>query len=731
MSAHADKTQENKSQSGANDIVHKNKENEPALQFLDNRSETIIYQKMQGMANNSPQSKKTAQLQANTVDTGSDVNLPQKIGNNKHLGKKYNPEIQVIQGYFVIQPGNIQAEKHASFQTQGIQKIRYGSTYTATKYQTTQHGVNPNTQVATTEINSQNQNVVNSQLPSFRVSTNGLLAVLNEGQPKNFYAPANAVVVANTKLSEAGARVRLKTEGHGVVVPDDPGNIGNGQTRRLKKVHAATVVPGNLLGQVQTQIAQTLPAMDCNNFIRLVMGAAANGSRMGVLVHNGDINSEKEIRAEEGREPIKDVAYHITKPRSPGPTRLKNKLEHQVLSEPMREAGEVDYEKLTIFQKNQRSRKVGINEYAVPDVGEGLVIRSMDTEELLNQQQNQIPQIVPQGTNTKSKRKRLRKKYTSIIQQLNQANGVLNGIRRNIPARIQNLMKTWGEHYAGVVARDGSDYITLENYNRRVEIRWEHERIFNNLFEDFQDFRNLVSARVDSLQSTPSETDIQQLVNLAQNQSGLLSVQYQQALADATVSFQTGLALNNQTAYGSFFFQMYGPGNQSFHSAYKGLASNAMTMRIRETIGPVAQETATAINNLQTNIQNWGQAINQNNVQNLTPLLQGNIQTANMVLQQAQLDNIQAQTRGAYKEIDHNVTNAVVALRTGIQDHLRQSYHTITGQVIPGGVFGVNGFHGQISNFLATYYWFQKFGARYNNSLAYQQLTYALSQVGL
>ena len=55
MNTHADKTQENKSQTVANDKTQQQSSGESSFQFVDNRPEAIVQRKLQEMANNSPQ----------------------------------------------------------------------------------------------------------------------------------------------------------------------------------------------------------------------------------------------------------------------------------------------------------------------------------------------------------------------------------------------------------------------------------------------------------------------------------------------------------------------------------------------------------------------------------------------------------------------------------------------------------------------------------------------------
>ena len=64
MNAHADKTQENKSQSSSSAVSQMSSSSESTFQFIDNRPETVAQRKIQEMVNNSLQVKQANQLQA-------------------------------------------------------------------------------------------------------------------------------------------------------------------------------------------------------------------------------------------------------------------------------------------------------------------------------------------------------------------------------------------------------------------------------------------------------------------------------------------------------------------------------------------------------------------------------------------------------------------------------------------------------------------------------------------
>jgi hypothetical protein len=85
MNTHADKTQENKSQSVANAVTQRQQDNASTFQFVDNRPEAVAQRKLQEMANNSPKTKQVAQLQAMVDNRHAQQHPIQKKENNTGL----------------------------------------------------------------------------------------------------------------------------------------------------------------------------------------------------------------------------------------------------------------------------------------------------------------------------------------------------------------------------------------------------------------------------------------------------------------------------------------------------------------------------------------------------------------------------------------------------------------------------------------------------------------------
>lgn len=99
MNTHADKTQENKSQSVASGKSQLQSSGESTFQFVDNRPESVAQQKLQELANNSPQVKQVAQLQAMAGNHSTQQKQPvQKKENNAGLPDNLKTSMENLSG---------------------------------------------------------------------------------------------------------------------------------------------------------------------------------------------------------------------------------------------------------------------------------------------------------------------------------------------------------------------------------------------------------------------------------------------------------------------------------------------------------------------------------------------------------------------------------------------------------------------------------------------------------
>lgn len=100
MNTHADTTQDNKSQSVANEVSQKQNSGESTFQFVDNRPEAFAQRKIQEIAKNSPQAKQAAQLQGMADNHSAQQPKPiQKKENNTGLPDNLKSGIESLSGF--------------------------------------------------------------------------------------------------------------------------------------------------------------------------------------------------------------------------------------------------------------------------------------------------------------------------------------------------------------------------------------------------------------------------------------------------------------------------------------------------------------------------------------------------------------------------------------------------------------------------------------------------------
>ena len=611
-----------------------------------------------------------------------------------------------VQRYYVINPSNLAAEKNATVTTQDIARTRYGSAYRETSFTTLEKKANPRaTRADADPVSGAASREV--RLPKFRVSESGTLAVPDAGQAKNFYAETETVDNANAVFQDAAAALRLTTGGHGISVPSDPSAPSTSPPRRLKKVHAAREVPADAQNAARLEVADTFDSMNCDDFIQMILGAATGASRRAVLQNE---EARVEVPAQTGQEPVAALTRHMTRKTPLDPEKAGRLLAAPEPSGAEIRQGQTAYENQHPDTRRARALRLGINEFANPEVGEGLVIRSQSTA------------AGPQGAEAEDEDKA--GGYLQALEELEAAEATLDQGRSNASARVQNMLRTWGEHYAGVVAKDGSDAVTLENYNRKTEIGWEHERIFNNLFRDFEEFQTLVAGQVASLARTPNAETIRNLVQTAA-QAPDLQQEYAEALAEAQASFIQGLEQTERTLGGNSFFAMYGPGDQSFHAAYQGTTANAVTLHIREEPKPVADESRIAVRGLADLTGALANGVGAHSVPNVTADLQLLLQQAQVDVRGLRAELRQADTRAAFSGIDARATAAKMALRDAFRARPATAYETITDNTLQGNSAG--NLRTAVSTYVGSYKGYQKFGTRYKSITALNTLLTALT----
>jgi hypothetical protein len=184
----------------------------------------------------------------------------------------------------------------------------------------------------------------------------------------------------------------------------------------------------------------------------------------------------------------------------------------------------------------QKPEDVGANKNANPNIGEGFGIFARHV----------VPPI-------------------GLMQQLWNEITTVHGLFSEKKTHMQ-----WGEHWAGVVAKSGGDFVTLENYNRNAIAI---DVLLEQLEKDYKEI-DAAGGLAAFTQGTaqyaklPDEWRYQRLARL-----GLGYMKY--AVELGTI---TGFYANQ--IHNMWYFAMYGSEKQSFHETWKKSAPNSVTTKV-------------------------------------------------------------------------------------------------------------------------------------------------------
>jgi hypothetical protein len=467
----------------------------------------------------------------------------------------------VAQRYEIEEPAGISEDTALETQQIGWDPSGFGASYEQSR--TTFSGGLPLTET-TSVFGDRKTTAVSDSAPKLKISENRRMAVHHtEAQPKEFFAEPSLVQESNDKLETAGASVFLEIEGSGVRVK------GNGN-------ELVRTVPGKKQGNSWTEGLERIAGLafdDCNEVINLVLGSTG---RALVFLKNGD--SRRQVESERNRfgEPTgKTRDYLSDHPLTADPSGLRDHLadtnpERDPLKYQKEDEGPGRYLEMDPGLKKKQAENLGLNEFARPETGEGFVISSAYPKDILDKRHG-----IPTGD------------YIKAIAELKNVDKGKDVSQQFISTEAKSLMDSWFVHYASVMARDGDDCVTLENYNRIPERDWAIRKIFNKLLLDFGEFREYVTNTSEQLALMNDSEQAMELVNklydevLAEKQQ--VSHNLRDALALAKTSFDTELKQNDGYMKSLLFFQMYGPGKQSFHSAYEGSTFDPITTRLRNS----------------------------------------------------------------------------------------------------------------------------------------------------
>jgi len=473
------------------------------------------------------------------------------------------PRPRVVQAYSILKPQEVAQD--TSFTSQDIKRGRYSGAYRQSVTTPVAEPESEETSFKTVsqELRTGRQEESFGGVPELKVSENRTLAINHvAAHPKEFFAEPDVVEANNTKLAKIGSGVRLRTGAGTIKLP--------GNDTRLVKVEPGT--PSQVVnGAIDPLVSMAFD--ECNRVIGQVVGSA----KRVVALAGGKVEIPAGQQGMPPNDPMLD--YLVRNPDAPTEEGARTHAAAFQPSQANPEPTAKAYRALSAEKRRAQAETLGLNQYAQPEVGEGYVIKSEYTHEFI---QGTRAQLNPQD-------------YLRAIQELRniEPGHDVTSQEQVVDETVRGMMDVWMVHYAGVVARDGGDTVTLENYNRTPENDWEIRRIFNHLFEQFAAFRDHIAHKeeevalnlnYDTAQAKDLIAEFNEVLGLAEQGGQEIDAQLRQAVQEAQDSVTTGLRNDNALANSLIYFQMYGQGDQSFHSVFKGMASNPTTYRTRASV---------------------------------------------------------------------------------------------------------------------------------------------------
>lgn len=249
----------------------------------------------------------------------------------------------------------------------------------------------------------------------------------------------------------------------------------------------------------------------------------------------------------------------------------------------------LDYGRMTPGDRRNRSRDVGVNSFAMPEVGEAYGAFTQSLSGIVPMDNNN--REVRGGFDIQNESPGDRDRINQMLDPTHAATANRVGdflrIAANTLTNIQGGLWTW--HYAAVVAKSGTDMVTLENYNRETADRGAKAEALQAMWQALSvTYAHYVDGAITGRPNDQSR--IQALQQKLQAEVGALNgglQRFVQAPDEAG-----GMANGDR-----WYFQMYGPANkggvdQSFHNEWTSAGGfvNPITVRTGAEASPQFRE---------------------------------------------------------------------------------------------------------------------------------------------
>lgn len=461
-----------------------------------------------------------------------------------------------------------------------------------------------------------------------------------QNEARTFYTNAGVLNASNQRLEDIDSPIRLEvSSGNTIDVPQDPEDPQNGGTRTLQQIGPKAAAMGQNVQQALgnqhecNEVASKIISGASRSNVAVFEGGGEKGTHKmdyqtgGALMSGNDVipsffagtlvngtGNAQEMSETQGFDRtidrtvktqfknnfatqianglITDKGVDLysavstpTDARTEIDTRLGNNenLSDYAVTDILRRYFEtrkvMDYARMNPATRSTRSEQTGVNEFAMPDVGEAYGSFTLSTTGLVPWENNrdQAGSIDVQGETALEGQALDQWMDPTHASTMPMIGGFLK-VSKNLITNLKSGLWTW--HYAAVVAKSGDDRVTMENYNRTTADKDDKTQELDQLWLSLSvTYAHYVDANINNKRN--SEEKIKALETKLQQQVGALNG----GLQRFTYQDQSPAQADR------WYFQMYGSPrkqfqgglvqDQSFHTEWTqaGGFVNPMTIR--------------------------------------------------------------------------------------------------------------------------------------------------------
>lgn len=601
------------------------------IHALNQHSDQQVAQRKPAFINDDNQLEKEADVMGEKA-----LQLKSQESISKHPTSAASGSNAVIQRYTILKPGDYQT-------TDDGQKPMFPSNQLESRRDSSEEGG------IKSIVSKRNWKPRNLNNPPLKVSEKGLLALESTvGQPKVFYGEPSNIQAFRQRLINIKSRITLDEEpGAKVTTPKNPTNP-DGQNQdliRVKPVQSPHIDPGGELmdtsvctfvserivggkhlvigNKVGSQkVLDSVSTSDGNKFGRILNQMDESKTTKGFedqwqndvspyILNNGPISpevlkyfktgllgirvrpSDRILRALSVEGTPKELWKQVYEIYDKKEAENNNLIEGDVfrhITGYLKTRDTIRYAKTKDNQ--QLTSNLGINEMTTPEVGESFSSFALPSPGTIDEKG-----ITGDGVDLSKVDDLETQKILEEFLSIRSSSERLGWLAKSHFKKAKGLVQ-FGDHHAAVVAKDGPDTVTFENYNRGVESDVLLNELWEGWFTGAEEFNKEVNSEVREMlrsirqqeENPHHDNHMRKLQSLKKKKEAL--DKFQTDFVSITAQMRAKIETNIFDEQNDLWhFNMYGPANQTFedenqntskqtfHDVWSKSVPNTLTVR--------------------------------------------------------------------------------------------------------------------------------------------------------